>query len=191
MITIDTKFWVNNGNEGFMADNNETKQCPYCGEQININAKKCKYCKSWLVKEQEEYKRCPFCHKPIPKNAEKCSYCGEWLIDEPVNLSCSMGFDNRIVRVICWVWAVLGFVIIMALTESGGVVGFFAAIAFIILFIFLSYIYMYPSILALSKNHPQFVPILLINLIFGECVIGWIAALVWANTHRAGRHTHW
>lgn len=25
----------------------ETKRCPYCGEEININAKKCKHCKEW------------------------------------------------------------------------------------------------------------------------------------------------
>lgn len=28
--------------------NTETKRCPYCGEEISINAKKCKHCKEWL-----------------------------------------------------------------------------------------------------------------------------------------------
>ncbi len=31
----------------------KTKYCPFCGEEININAKKCKCCKSWLNKSEE------------------------------------------------------------------------------------------------------------------------------------------
>jgi hypothetical protein len=30
---------------------NETKRCPYCGEEIMAAAKKCKYCGEWLVKD--------------------------------------------------------------------------------------------------------------------------------------------
>lgn len=31
---------------------NSTKRCPYCGEEINIVAKKCKHCNEWLVKDR-------------------------------------------------------------------------------------------------------------------------------------------
>jgi len=31
----------------------ETKLCPYCGEEIRKAAKKCRYCKEWLVDHQE------------------------------------------------------------------------------------------------------------------------------------------
>ena len=35
----------------------ETKQCPYCGEEILAIAKKCKYCNEWLDKEAIEPKK--------------------------------------------------------------------------------------------------------------------------------------
>lgn len=31
-----------------------TKRCPYCGEEINIDATKCRYCKEWLVSPQTQ-----------------------------------------------------------------------------------------------------------------------------------------
>ena len=31
-----------------MTDSEETKKCPYCGEQILATAKKCKHCGEWL-----------------------------------------------------------------------------------------------------------------------------------------------
>jgi uncharacterized membrane protein YvbJ len=36
-----------------MAEKSETKNCPYCGEQILIVAKKCKHCGEWLEDGKE------------------------------------------------------------------------------------------------------------------------------------------
>ena len=30
---------------------NDTKRCPYCGEEILATAKKCKHCGEWLIKD--------------------------------------------------------------------------------------------------------------------------------------------
>ena len=35
----------------------ETKKCPYCGEEILAAAKKCKYCGEWMDGKQQ--KPCP------------------------------------------------------------------------------------------------------------------------------------
>ena len=34
----------------------KTKKCPYCGEEILIEAKKCKHCKEWLVSKHQPQK---------------------------------------------------------------------------------------------------------------------------------------
>ena len=43
-------------------EENETKQCPYCSEEILATAKKCKHCGEWLeesdkVKESKPYEK--------------------------------------------------------------------------------------------------------------------------------------
>ncbi len=57
----------------------ETKRCPYCGEEILAVAKKCKHCGEWLeAKESEkEKKACPVCGESIDADIEVCPYCKE------------------------------------------------------------------------------------------------------------------
>jgi len=37
-----------------MDDNSEFKNCPNCGEQILITAKKCKHCGEWLEEKSQQ-----------------------------------------------------------------------------------------------------------------------------------------
>ncbi len=52
---------------------NETKLCPYCGQEIMATAKKCKHCGKWLEK------KCTKCGEWINIDAKKCKHCGCWL----------------------------------------------------------------------------------------------------------------
>lgn len=56
-------------------ENNNKKICPFCGAEINEEAKKCRFCNNWLDDEIQ----CPFCAEKIKASAKKCRFCGEWL----------------------------------------------------------------------------------------------------------------
>lgn len=57
----------------------ETKRCPYCGEEILAIAKKCKYCGEWLEPHgvMIEKKECPICGESIDANLDVCPFCNE------------------------------------------------------------------------------------------------------------------
>jgi len=63
----------------------ETKNCPYCGEEILSAAAKCKHCGEWLeaeakYKAEQGVKKCPHCGEEILGTAAKCKHCNEWLV---------------------------------------------------------------------------------------------------------------
>jgi hypothetical protein len=41
-------------------------------------------------------------------------------------------------------------------------------------------LYFVPTVIAVVRKHRQIAPIILINLLLGWTVIGWIAALIWS-----------
>lgn len=50
----------------------------------------------------------------------------------------------------------------------------------VIIVLFCGWIYFLPTLFAFKRQHPHRWPIFVINAVFGETVIGWFGALVWA-----------
>jgi hypothetical protein len=62
-----------------------------------------------------------------------------------------------------------------AFVALGTLVGFAFALALLFL----------PTLVARSRNHPNTLPIFLVNLFFGWTFVGWMVALIWACTRPA------
>ena len=56
----------------------------------------------------------------------------------------------------------------------------FGPIATIIIFSLFLVVLFIPSIIALTKNHPKKIAIIVLNLLLGSTGIGWIVALLWS-----------
>lgn len=65
----------------------ETKRCPFCGEEILAVAKKCKHCGEWLNKDEKQDEDkvmipCPVCGEMVEEGISQCPYCHESLVED-------------------------------------------------------------------------------------------------------------
>jgi hypothetical protein len=61
----------------------------------------------------------------------------------------------------------------------------FVALGTLVGFAFALALFFLPTLVAKSRNHPNTLPIFLVNLFFGWTFVGWGVSLVWACTRRA------
>jgi hypothetical protein len=63
--------------EAQTGDDGETRECPFCKEEIRADAIKCKHCGSRIEPERLAHGgTCPFCKEEIHVEAVKCKHCG-------------------------------------------------------------------------------------------------------------------
>jgi len=106
----------------------DTKQCPYCGEEVLAVAKKCKHCGEWLEKDTtstpKKMVECPVCAEQIEEGLKVCPHCKEpfgntqknkltekvSLNNKPPNygLLSQMAWYTIIVEVLCIIKAFIG-----------------------------------------------------------------------------------
>jgi hypothetical protein len=53
-----------------------TRQCPFCKEEIKVDAIRCKHCKAMILPERPTHHGvCPFCKESINPEAIRCKHC--------------------------------------------------------------------------------------------------------------------
>jgi len=82
--------------------NNESKirECPYCKEDILVDAIKCKHCSSSVSAEKPAHEgKCPFCKEDINPEAIKCYHCKSMLdstLSAPTTMGCCCNKQTKI-----------------------------------------------------------------------------------------------
>jgi Double zinc ribbon len=80
----------------------DTRECPYCKEEVKAEAVLCKHCGSRLTPEKPSHGgTCPYCKESINPEATKCKHCKSILNgDQRSNCGCEppAGFDPALLR---------------------------------------------------------------------------------------------
>ena len=59
-----------------MKTKKKNRECPFCKEDIKLEAIKCKHCSSSISPEASEHEgTCPYCKEDIKPEATKCKHC--------------------------------------------------------------------------------------------------------------------
>lgn len=76
-----------------MSEPQETRECPYCKEEIKAEAIKCKHCGSGVTPERPGHEGiCPFCKEQIHPEATRCKHCKSTLnADKDTDCGCGEG----------------------------------------------------------------------------------------------------
>ena len=72
-----------------MEQDRPVKQCPYCGEDISINAKKCKHCGEWLTE------------KPVPLHNTTAAPQPQVVVTQVEYRSNGVGTAGFVIALIC------------------------------------------------------------------------------------------
>ena len=55
----------------------ETRECPFCKEEVKATATRCRHCQAALVPTTPDHGGiCPFCKEEINVEAIRCKHCG-------------------------------------------------------------------------------------------------------------------
>src|SRR5689334_13323404 len=51
------------------------RACPFCKENVHVDATKCPYCQAWIDSPPDHGGECPLCKEEIHEEAVRCRHC--------------------------------------------------------------------------------------------------------------------